>query len=70
MNTLTNFNIGDKVQIYPGDTHKKIAKIMHIGKYGWEFKIVEGTCDKTEYKVGDIIFISHVSSLKMLKLPK
>ena len=57
------FSIGVKVQIYPGDTHSKFATIIDIDPVGHTFEITKS--DASEYKVGDIIFWSHSSPLKM-----
>jgi len=70
---MTNFNIGDKVQLYTVDGpnhfyHIKIAKILDCNDFGCEFEILEGTAPQSDYKVGDIIFISHSIELIMKKL--
>ena len=65
---MTNFKVGDKVQLYPGDTHKKVAKILHIGEHGWEFEIITGTSPDAHLKVGQIYFISYSNTLTMIKL--
>ena len=65
---MTNFRNGDKVQLYPGDTHKKVAKILHVGEYGWEFEMISGTEDA--YEIGKILFISHSRPLTMTKISR
>jgi hypothetical protein len=65
---MTNFRPGDKVQLYPGDTHKKVAKILHISTWGWEFEILDGTSPDAVERVGDILFISFSNPLRMVKI--
>ena len=65
---MTNFKVGDKVQLYPGDTHKKVAKILHIGDHGWEFEIITGTSTAANLQVGQIYFVSYSNELSMTKL--
>jgi len=65
---MTNFNVGDKVQLYPGDTQKKIAKILDCNNFGWEFEILEETSQYSFYKVGEVVFISNSTALTMKKL--
>lgn len=65
---MKNFKIGDKVNLYPGDTYKKVAVILDINNLGWEFKMVEGTSEQSYEKPGEIIFISHSKSLSMTKM--
>jgi hypothetical protein len=67
---MTNFRAGDKVQLYPGDTYKKVAKILHIGEYGWEFEMIAGTDEKAYEKVGQTLFISHSKPLSMVKISR
>jgi hypothetical protein len=67
---MTNFRSGDKVQLYPGDTHKKVAKILHVGDHGWEFEMIAGTSEQSHYKVGEIVFISYSNNLTMTKISR
>ncbi len=57
------FEIGAKVQIYPGDTDKKFATILDIDELGYTFEITESQA--REYSKGDVIFWSHATPLKM-----
>lgn len=61
--------VGSICQLYPGDTYKKVGKVLSISEIGWEFEMVEGTSSSSEYSKGDIIFFSHSKSLT-LKLIK
>jgi len=67
---MTNFRPGDKVQLYPGDTHKKFAKILHVGEHGWEFEITEGTSPQADVKTGQTVFISYSNTLRMIKISR
>ena len=66
---LSKIKVGSIVQLYPGDTHKKVAEIISISELGFEFKMVLGTSEKSDYAPGDIVFISHSKdiTLKLIK---
>ena len=56
MDYLESF-VGQEVQLFPGDTYDKYAKLLEINKYGYIFEITR--CAGYEYKVGDIVFFNH-----------
>lgn len=64
---IKGFSIGDKVQLYPNDTYKKMAEILDCTHLGWSFKILPNTHLDSGYLPGDTIFISHQSKLTMKK---
>ena len=65
---LKNFKVGDKCQLYPNDTHKKFVKILDINNLGLEFEIIGGTDKRSEYNIGDIVFINHAKNITLKKL--
>jgi hypothetical protein len=60
------FKVGAKVQLFPGDTHKKVAEILDVDEYGWTFKMLEGTSENWYNNVGDTIFYSHTKIVMKL----
>jgi hypothetical protein len=65
---MTNFEIGDTVKMWPGDTYAKVGNILEINEYGWVFEIVKGTHENSTYKIGDILFVSHSNNLTLVKI--
>jgi hypothetical protein len=63
---LKKIKEGSIVQLWPGDTHKKVGKIISINEFGFEFQMVEGTSEKSDYKVGDILFLNHSTKLSLI----
>lgn len=57
------FIVGVKVQIYPGDSYSKFGIIREIDEKGYTFEITESQA--REFEVGDFIFWSHATPLKM-----
>jgi hypothetical protein len=62
------FTVGDKVQLQPGDTYSKYAKIVEINDRGWVFKMIEPTSPKSDFSAGDIVFYSEQMTLVMKML--
>ena len=68
-NQPKNFKVGDKVQLWPSSNGwRKVAEILDVNDLGWEFKFLPGTSDASDYKVGEIFFVSHSHTLTMIKL--
>ena len=52
--------IGKTIELFPGDTQKKIAKVIDVFDDGIEVKIVQlsDTPFKSHLKIGDIMYYS------------
>ena len=52
--------IGKTIELFPGDTQKKIAKVIDVFDDGIEVKIVQlsDTPFKSNLKIGDIMYYS------------
>jgi len=59
------FVVGAIVQLYPGDTHAKYARIIRIHGNGIVFQHTEGTDPRCGFNVGDFRYISHSEELTM-----
>jgi hypothetical protein len=57
---------GSIVQLYPGDTHKKVAKILDINELGYTFEMVEGTYPDKDIMPGAVLFQNHAKPISMI----
>ena len=65
MNYLESF-IGQEVQLFPGDTYYKYARLLEINEYGYVFKITR-CANGCEYRVGDTVFFNHSCNVEFKK---
>ena len=54
--------INKNIQLYPADTYEKYGKIINVDDLGFTIKIYKAN-KNAEFKVNDIIFISHSKNL-------
>ena len=54
--------VGKAIQLYPGDTYSKWGTILDVDDLGWTIKITRANSERDDYRVGDVIFISHSKS--------
>ena len=57
--------VGSTVVLFPGDTHRKVCKIIDIDNLGFTFEIIEGTELGHGYAIGDILFYNHSRPLSL-----
>jgi len=62
--TFDNF-IGQEINLYPSDTHKKRAILLEVNQYGYLFQITFSERYVGAYGIGEIIFINHSCKMEM-----